>query len=174
MVTPWNFYVAQAIKKEVKEYSPDIVHVHNTFPIISPAIFHAVGNNAAKVITLHNYRLFCPAAIPMRDGKVCTLCIDNDSIWPALKYGCYKKSKLKTLPLAFTVALHKRIGTWTKKVDAFIALSEFQRELMVKVGLPEDRVYVKPNFTRNLISSMGKTRQIYSFCWTPFSRKRRP
>lgn len=144
--TPWNWAMYKAIKKTMSDFQPDVVHVHNTFPLISPAIFHAIGNQAARVLTLHNYRLFCPAAIPLRDGKTCVECLDKKTVWPSLKYGCYRGSRLATLPLAFSSTLHRKLGTWSNQVDAFITLSDFQRRLMVKSGLPENKTYVKPNF----------------------------
>jgi glycosyltransferase involved in cell wall biosynthesis len=146
LATPWNPWVAREIKREVDRFKPDVVHVHNTFPLISPAIFHAIGQTTARVLTLHNYRLLCPAAIPMRQGHVCTDCLDARSAWPALRHGCYRGSRVATLPLAINVGLHRLLGTWTKQVDAFIALSEFQRNLMVNAGLPGDKVHIKPNF----------------------------
>ena len=82
----------------------------------------------------------------MRAGKVCTDCLDRHSVLPALRHGCYRGSRLATLPLAANVALHRHLGTWTKQVDAFIALTEFQRERMIEAGLPAERVHVKPNF----------------------------
>ncbi len=145
--TPWNPWSAQAIRQVVASFRPDVVHVHNTFPLISPSIFHALaGTGVARVLTLHNYRLFCSAAIPMRDGKVCTDCLDHRSVLPALQHGCYRNSRLATVPLALNVALHHGIGTWTNQVDAFITLSDFQRQRMVEAGLPSERVFVKPNF----------------------------
>ena len=145
--TPWNPWAARAIRQVVARFRPDIVHVHNTFPLISPAIFHALaGTGVARVLTLHNYRLFCPAAIPMRAGNVCTDCLDRRSVLPALQHGCYRHSRLATVPLALNVALHRAAGTWTKQVDAFIALTEFQRQRVADAGLPADRVHVKPNF----------------------------
>lgn len=143
---PWNPFSASAIRRKVAGEEPDVVHVHNTFPLISPSIFQAVGRNAAKVLTLHNYRLYCPAAIPMRNGQACTECPEKRSVLPALRYGCYRQSRLATLSLAVSVALHRFLGTWEKQVDAFIALTEFQKDLMVRAGLPEERVHVKPNF----------------------------
>ncbi len=144
--TPWNPWSAAAIRREVERFQPEVVHVHNTFPLLSPAVFRAIGRRAARVLTLHNYRLFCPAAIPMRAGRACTECLDRKSAWPALRHGCYRGSRLATTPLAFSVALHRLVGTWTRHVDAFIALSSFQQKLMVEAGLPRDRVHVKPNF----------------------------
>lgn len=143
---PWNPFAAAALREVVDDFQPDVVHAHNTFPLISPAVFHAIGRRAARVLTLHNYRLLCPAAIPMRDGKVCTDCIQRRSVLPALQHGCYRGSRLATLPLAMNVALHRRIGTWQHQVDAFIALSEFQKQLMTQGGLPSAKLHVKPNF----------------------------
>lgn len=144
--TPWNPWVALEVRKAIENIKPDVVHVHNTFPLISPSIFSAIGQRAARVLTLHNYRLLCPAAIPMRDGQVCTECIDGQNVLPSLRHGCYRGSRLATVPLAANVALHRHLGTWRKHVDAFIALSDFQRERMADGGLPAHKIHVKPNF----------------------------
>ncbi len=144
--TPWNFWMASAVRRRIDAFKPDVVHVHNTFPLISPSIFYAIGRKAARVLTLHNYRLFCSAGIPMRNGKVCTECLDQRSSWPSVKYGCYRNSRLATVPVALNITLHRGLGTWIKQVDSFIALTEFQKEKMVEAGLPEDKVKVKPNF----------------------------
>jgi glycosyltransferase involved in cell wall biosynthesis len=146
LATPWNPLAARAVRREVEAFRPDVVHAHNTFPLVSPAIFPAVGARAARVLTLHNYRLFCPAAIPLRDGKTCTECLDRRSVLPSLVHGCYRGSRLATLPLALNVALARATSLWQRHVDAFVALTEFQRDLVVAAGLPADRVFVKPNF----------------------------
>lgn len=152
--TPWNPWMALAIRKQTDFLKPNVVHVHNTFPLISPAIFSAIGNRAARVLTLHNYRLLCPAAIPMRAGRVCTECIDTHSILPSIRSGCYRNSRIATLPLAASVALHRSIGTWQKEVDAFVALSEFQRNLMAHGGLPLEKIHIKPNFYPGIPSTV--------------------
>lgn len=144
--TLWNPFSAHDVRQCVNRFKPNVVHVHNTFPLLSPSIFSAVGNRAARVLTLHNYRLYCPAAIPMRDGRVCTVCLDKRSATSAMRYGCYRSSRLATLPLATSVGLHRRLGTWSHQVDAFIALTEFQRDIMIDAGLPRSLVHVKPNF----------------------------
>src|SRR3954463_5671491 len=146
LATPWNPRSVRAIRRVIDEFQPDVVHVHNTFPLISPAIFPGIASRAARVLTLHNYRLFCPAGIPLRDGKPCTECLDRKSVLPALRYGCYRGSRLATAPLALGVSLNRRRGVWENDVDAFIALTDFQREMMVAAGLPAHKVLVKPNF----------------------------
>lgn len=144
--TPWNPFSARALAQTMAEFRPDVVHAHNTFPLLSPAVFHTIGKQSATVLTLHNYRLLCPAGIPMRDGQVCTECIIRKSVQPALRHGCYRGGRIATLPLALNVALHRRLGTWQHRVDAFVALSDFQRRLMVEGGLPSDKMHIKPNF----------------------------
>lgn len=146
LATPWNFWSAGQIKRRLNECRPDVVHAHNTFPLISPSIFRAIGHRAARVLTLHNYRLFCAAGIPMREGRVCTDCLGAGSVRPALRHGCYRGSRVATVPLAMNVALHRWLGTWQKEVDAFIALTQFQKDQLVAAGLPADKVHVKPNF----------------------------
>jgi glycosyltransferase involved in cell wall biosynthesis len=114
---------------------------------LSPAVFRAARETGtATVVTLHNYRTFCAAGIPMRTGRPCTECLDRHSVWPALRYKCYRNSRLATLPVAGMIALHRTLGTWRKDVDAFIALTQFQRDKLVDAGLPAERVYVKPHF----------------------------
>lgn len=143
---PWNPIEARRLAQEVERFRPDVVHVHNTFPMLSPAIFSAASGAGARVLTLHNYRLLCAAAIPMREGKTCTECIEDRTVLPAMRHGCYRHSRLATLPLAASIALHRARGTWQHDVEAFIALTGFQRSLMVAGGLPADRIEVKPNF----------------------------
>jgi glycosyltransferase involved in cell wall biosynthesis len=146
LTTPWNFRSARDVAALVAEARPDVVHVHNTFPLLSPAIFHAIGAATPRVLTLHNYRVFCAAGIPVRDQRVCTECLDARSAAPALRHGCYRNSRVATLPLAASIELHRRIGTWARAVDAFIALSDFQKDVMAAAGLPAARIHVKPNF----------------------------
>jgi glycosyltransferase involved in cell wall biosynthesis len=146
LVTPWNPWAAKEITRSVLRLRPDIVHVHNTFPLISAAIFSAIGRRAARVLTLHNYRLFCAAAFLMRDGQPCTECIQHATAWPAVRYGCYRHSRVATLPLAAQTALHRKLGTWRHEVEAFIVFSEFQRGKVISAGLPPGKVHVRPNF----------------------------
>jgi len=147
LATPWNPFSVAKLRNVLKGKRPDIMHVHNTFPLLSPAVFYAAKNiSTATVLTVHNYRIFCAAGIPERNGTVCTECLDQCSVIPALRYGCYRNSRLATLPMIAMIALHRKLDTWGRHVDAFIALTEFQRAKLVEAGLPKDRVYVKPHF----------------------------
>ena len=142
---PWNPFSARALRKVIQEFQPDVMHVHNTFPMLSPSVLSA-AKGVARVMRLPNFRLFCAAGFPVRDGKVCIDCLEQRSPLPALKHGCYRGSRVATAPLVANMALQKLRGTWKKDIEIFLALSEFQRELMVNAGLPAEKVLVKPNF----------------------------
>lgn len=148
--TPWNPFSMRSLRSFLEKEQPEIMHVHNTFPLLSPSIFHATrGLKTATVLALHNYRTFCAAGIPMRGSHACTECLERGTVFPALKHGCYRQSRLATFPLATMIALHRKLGTWSKHVDAFIALTEFQQNKMTEAGLRCESVYVKPNFYFN-------------------------
>lgn len=144
LCTIGNPFAARAVAKLCREFKPDVVHFHNTFPLISPLAVRAASKYAPVVMTLHNYRMVCAAGVPTRGGKVCSLCIDKRCVWDSMKHRCYRGGLLATLPLAINITLYrKRLPRW---VSRFIVLSEFQRRKMVDVGLPEDKIAVKGNF----------------------------
>src|SRR5581483_3044836 len=120
------------VKALIAEHRPDVLHVHNLFPQISPSILYAAkGTDTAVVVTLHNYRIACSNGLALRNQRPCTLCIDQQSVLPALRYGCYHASRLATVPIAASIALHRSFKTWTHQVDALIALAEFQKQVLI-------------------------------------------
>jgi len=145
MLTVWNEGRRQQIAEQLRAIEPDIVHFHNTFPLLSPAVCYAVPRRAAAVQTLHNYRLVCPAATLMRGAEPCEACVGHTPV-AAIRHGCYRGSRLASAAVAAMLQLHRMAGTWTDHVDAFIALTAFARRVFVRGGLPADRLYVKPNF----------------------------
>ncbi|MFN0088685.1 MAG: glycosyltransferase [Acidimicrobiales bacterium] len=125
---------------------PDVVHAHNLFPLLSPAIYDACRDARVPVVqTLHNYRLICPAATLLRDGRPCELCVTG-SAYQAVRYGCYRGSRLGSLAVARLVEHHRRAGTWSSKVDRFVALSRFAKGRLVAGGLPAELIAVSGNF----------------------------
>jgi glycosyltransferase involved in cell wall biosynthesis len=146
LFVPWNSAERTKIRRLVLKLEPDVMHVHNVFPLLSPAVFNAASHTRTAVVnTLHNYRTLCSAGSPARNGITCTLCLESRSVWPALWHGCYRNSRLATIPVAASVALHRRLRTYVRHVDAFITLTQFQKSLLAHSGLPERHMYVKPN-----------------------------
>jgi glycosyltransferase involved in cell wall biosynthesis len=144
--TVWSPAGARAVAAAAEQFQPDVVHFHNTFPLISPAAYQAAREHGAAVVqSLHNYRLICPAATCFRDGHICTECVGHALPIPSVVHGCYRASRVQTLPVAGLVGVHNLRGTWRTAVDRYIALSGAQRDLLVAGGLPAERIDVKPN-----------------------------
>lgn len=137
--------VARQVAERLAAFRPDVVHVHNTFPLLSPAALRAArASGAAVVATIHNFRPLCAAATFVRDGKVCTSCLDRGPL-AAVARGCYRDSRLATVPLAASIAAHRVAGTWRDSVDRYVFPSSFARSLYVRAGWSADRLVVKPN-----------------------------
>ncbi|NND02663.1 MAG: glycosyltransferase [Acidimicrobiia bacterium] len=144
---PHNKTAARAVAEAAVAAAPDVVHVHNTWFATSPAAFPALraAVDVPIVMTLHNYRLSCANALLLRDGSPCELCV-GASPWSAVRYGCYRDSRLQSVAAAATISINRRRASWTDNVDRFLALTEFAKTKAVAGGLPATKVEVKANF----------------------------
>jgi glycosyltransferase involved in cell wall biosynthesis len=144
--TPYSRWSRRETLRIIKEIAPDVVHVHNFFPLLSPSVYDACRDSGVAVVqTLHNYRTICAGALLMREGKPCEDCIKGTP-YQAVLHGCYRGSRLGSLAVARMIDTHRRQGTWATKVDRFIALTEFSKGKFVEAGLPSEKIVVKPNF----------------------------
>ena len=136
----------RTVRSILRRETPDVVHFHNTFPLVSPGAYYVCREAGVPVIqTLHNYRLLCPSASLYREGKVCEECM-NHSLLRGVRHGCYRDSHGATAAVALMLAFHRLRGTWIKMVDRYIAPTEFVRKKFLRAGLPAAKVSVKPHF----------------------------
>ncbi|GMG72638.1 glycosyltransferase family 4 protein [Priestia megaterium] len=144
--TIWSQTEYGRLTDYISKEKPDIVHFHNTFPLLSPSVYYVCQKMNIPVIqTLHNYRLGCPSAMLLRNNEVCEKCISG-SLLNSVKYGCYRNSRVQTVPLSTMLYTHRFLNTWNNKVDKYIALTNFAKEKFIQIGLNEDKITVKPNF----------------------------
>lgn len=145
--TLWNRSTYSEIRNVIRSEKPHIAHFHNTLPLMSPSAYHAVKDESIAVVkTLHNYRLLCPNGLFFRDGHVCENCMGKFFPLPGIVHQCYRNSRRASAAVATMIAFHRLIGTWNKTIDLFIAPSEFARQKMIRGGMPERKIVVKPNF----------------------------
>ncbi|WP_179997129.1 glycosyltransferase family 4 protein [Acinetobacter sp. YH16050] len=134
------------VKKMIKKIKPDVVHVHNFFPLLSPSVFYACKSlKIPVVLTLHNYRTLCPTAVLMYEGHVCERSLKNGPWW-AIKKKAYRNSLIATFFLTLMIDFHKKFGTWSNAVDRFIVLSESSKQKFISAGFPSNKIIKKPNF----------------------------
>lgn len=146
MNTIWSRATSSKAEVLFRKFRPDILHVHNTFPLMSPSIYWAAARHSIPVVqTLHNYRLVCPQAMLLRNGKVCEDCLTRLPL-PAIRHKCYRDSATQTAVISSMISIHRSIGTFKNKVSAYIALTNFSKSKFIESGLPSERIFVKPNF----------------------------
>lgn len=128
--------------ESLERHRPDVVHLHNVFPLISPWVVrraHSAG--VPVVLTVHNFRLDCANGTYFRDGQVCIQCAGTRLAVPAVRHGCYRDSRLQSLPMVASRAVHR--GTW-RSVDSFIALTSFHAAFLAGIGIDADRIVLRP------------------------------
>jgi glycosyltransferase involved in cell wall biosynthesis len=146
----WSRAASRDLERVMAAHQPDLVHIHNTFPLISGSILGVLRQlEVPTVATLHNYRLLCAGGTLFRDGQPCHDCLPSSHL-PGVRHGCYRNSRLATVPVALANALHRR--HW-QGLDALVTLSEAQRRLFLEAGFDPERVIVKPNFVPEVSGS---------------------
>lgn len=151
--TIFNPRTYKEIKKVINEQNIDIVHVHNTLNLVSPAVYYAALSCKVPVVqTVHNFRLLCPGATCYRDGHICEDCVEN-GLSCAVKHSCYRESKVQTLVCVVNTWIHRMTGIYGKL--NYICLTEFNKEklLLLKQIKPE-QIYIKPNFVVNELTTI--------------------
>jgi glycosyltransferase involved in cell wall biosynthesis len=142
----WNVEAARDIRDRMRVWQPDVLHVHTPFPTLSPAVFWAAhAEGVATVGTVHSYRYSCIAATLRRDGHICEDCIASPLKLPGVRHRCYKDSVAASAVMTASLNLHRGIGTFTRRVGCFLTMTDFARHLLIRDGIPEQRVRVKPN-----------------------------
>lgn len=136
------------IKRIIKKEKIDIVHVHNTLNLVSPAVYYAaVKMNKPVVQTIHNFRMLCPGATFYRDGHICEDCVSK-GLRCSLKHKCYRNSFIQTLVCVISTKIHRTTGIYSK--INYICLTEFNKNKLLQLKqIKPERVFVKPNFTKN-------------------------
>ena len=145
ITTVFNPRTYRDIKKLIRDEKIEIVHVHNTLNLISPAVYYAARSMKVPVVqTIHNFRLLCPGATFYRDGHICEDCVEY-GLKCAVKHSCYRGSKIQTLACVLSTAFHRMTGIYGK--INYICLTDFNKKKLLKLKqIKSERVFVKPNF----------------------------
>ncbi len=141
----WNPDIAPRVARFLATHPADVAHVHNFFPLLSPSLHATLRSLGVPVVqTLHNYRLVCANGIFLREGRPCEECAVRGP-WRAVRYGCWRGSRLATAVWAEATSAQRRWGSWRECVDRFVAPSRFAKGKLAAAGLPGERIVVKPN-----------------------------
>ncbi|HEY2878955.1 MAG TPA: glycosyltransferase family 4 protein [Nocardioides sp.] len=129
----------------LRETRPDVVHLHNVFPLISPYVVRVAGRHGVPVVqTVHNYRHGCVNGLHLRDGHTCTDCLGTRLGLPAVQHGCYRGSRAQTVPMTIGQVVHR--GTWRDGVARYLALTPFMRDKLIATGIDAERITIRPTW----------------------------
>jgi glycosyltransferase involved in cell wall biosynthesis len=135
-----------AVRSILQNLKPDLVHIHNTFAMVSPSVYEACYQEGVPVVqTLHNYRLLCPAATFYRKTGPCEECLTH-GVLQSVRHGCYRDSRLMSGAIALMLRTHRARQTWNEKIGAYIAISDFVRDKFIEAGFTAEKITAKPNF----------------------------
>ncbi len=143
----YSWEMRNRIGRTLREFKPDAMHVHNTFPLLSPSIYDAARDMSCPVVqTIHNYRLVCANATLFREGKVCLECVGKALPWPAVRHRCYRGSAVGSASVALMLVANRLRGAWSQGVDRFLMLTPFARDFFLEnTNIPPEKMRVKPN-----------------------------
>lgn len=143
---PFDHRRTEWIAGLLKSGDVELVHVHNFFPLVTPAVHAAAASHGVAVVqTLHNYRTICAGALLLRDGVPCEKCIEGSPLWGVV-HRCYRGSFVGSVAVT---RMQRRVvqgRPWHSHVHRLIALTKFGRGKFIEGGLDPHRLVVKPNF----------------------------
>lgn len=148
--TTYSLSSKSRFAEKIRSFKPDIVHIFNFFPLLSPSIHYACRDAGVPVIQkISNFRLICPGALLLRDGHVCQDCVGKVIPWPGVLHRCYRDSLAGSTVVATMLAVHRLLRTWERIVDAYIARTSFSRNKLIEGGLPADKIGIIPSFAQD-------------------------
>ena len=142
----WSEKTYNEIRNLVDNEKPDIAHIHNIFFMITPSVYYALSDRGISIVqTLHNYRFFCLKGIFYRKGKICEEC-QGGYVFPSVLHKCFRNSHILSYFFSKVLRTHFKKSTFKRMIDCYIALSNFSKNKLIRSGLPENKIYIKPNF----------------------------
>jgi len=150
----WSHSAVSEVERIVRQFHPEVVHIHNWLPTLSPAVIR-VGyrEGSAVVMTLHNYRLMCLPSTFLRDGRICVDCLGRTP-WPGVVHSCYRNSLLGSAAVAASLSVHRTLQTFDR-IALFLPVGEFVRSKYIEAGFCPEQMRVKSNFSWPMTKRKG-------------------
>ena len=125
----------------VQKERPDVAQVYHVTPLISPSVYFALKSMGIPTIQIfQNFRYMCPNGLFLiRSGEICERCKNGNFINAVLRK-CYRNSYAQTIAQSFNLFLHRKLGTYSKKIDIFVTTNQFSRTKFIESGLPANKI----------------------------------
>jgi glycosyltransferase involved in cell wall biosynthesis len=128
----------------LREERPDVVHIHNVFHLISPAVIRVAKAAGTPVVhRVHNDRHTCVNGAHFRDGRPCEECLGRRVAFPAIQHGCYRGSR--PLSVVRVIAENAHRSTW-RMIDKFLVPRPSMVSRLLTAGIDEKQITVTPPY----------------------------
>lgn len=160
-------------KKILKDFKPDIIHIHNIYHQLSPSILSvAKKRNIPVIMHLHDYKLICPNYQLFVDDKICYRC-RGGKYYNCIKFRCFKKSFWQSLLATIEMYFHHKIlKIYKKNINCFIAPSQFMKKTVSSFGWPENKIELLYNFSERLENKNPQDVEDYGLYFGRLSREK--
>jgi glycosyltransferase involved in cell wall biosynthesis len=143
--TIYSLRTRRELRALVTASRPDVAYIHNVFPLVSPSVYHTLHRLRIPMVqVVHDFRFWCPDGWFYVRGKICERCKHGNYL-NAVRYRCYRDSYTLSALYSASIGLN-RLGGVLRKISAFICLTEFAKLKLLEAGVPEDKLFIKPNF----------------------------
>lgn len=145
----WSFEAARKFEALIKDFKPEVVHIHNIYHQISPSILRVAKRHGLPIVMhLHDYKLLCPNYKMYNSSGICEKCRGGKYYHCALNR-CLKQSLAKSLLASLEMYLHHTfLKIYERSIDQYIAPSEFVRTKAIEWGVPTDKLVTQSYFIR--------------------------
>ena len=134
------------VERTFDSFKPDVVHLHNVYPALGPAVHLVAGARGVPVVfTVHNFRLRCPNGYMFTNGQICRRC-EGGAYHNAVVHDCLSTRSQSTV-YAGALWLHRFALRLENKVSRFVAPSKFMEQRLRDWGVPGQNIAYIPNFT---------------------------
>ncbi len=163
----WNRQAAQRFARLLRDFKPDLVHVHGIHRQISPSIlFEATRAGVPVVQTLHDYHPICPADVLLLGDRVA--CdpphCGRVNVMPCVLYHCVHRSRRRSAIAALELTWRRWIIRYERLIDAFICPSRYMARRIANDEFPHTPMHLLPNAVP-LVTPQGSSSDGRSFVY---------
>lgn len=141
----YNRTTAQELEQKIHSINPDILLLHNIYPVGSPSIYHIAKKTETPVIQFtHNYRPFSVKGTLWTGKRIAEESLKGN-YWEEITSGSWKESSLKSAAFAASLKYLHATG-WLDSIKHWIAISDFMREKFIEAGVPPHQITTLKHF----------------------------
>jgi len=154
--------VRRSMSRALGTYSPDIAHLHIYYGQLTASILKPLHDSGVPIVqSLHEYKLVCPTHGLYANGHFCDACMGR-YYWNSILQRCNRGSLPRSALSMVEAYVSEFLGA-RSLVNRFIAVSDFQKQQLVRLGISEDKLTVLYHFAHQVSKPHKKAGEYFLF-----------